>query len=204
MISSITDSSHHFLSHALNVPHPLPNHLLFIAFYPARDRDVGLLDPVKNAIALYVIPLTRSTHCTQHGIPLKHDQLLVLPSHHANSLKNWKAKPLRLFKILGHCLPPILRILTQPKNTPPKALTFVSTAPRRKGMLRNLCCTHEQHERVALTPTYPPHVQVLLLQLLNKQTSFPFHSLSGCQKDHQMAPATCSMALNASCNSSQQ
>jgi hypothetical protein len=45
------------------------------------------------------------------------------------------------------------------------------------------------------THALPPHMQIALPQLLNKHTSFPFHSLSGCQQDHRTAPATHTIAL---------
>jgi hypothetical protein len=66
--SSTMNANHHFLSKVLNTPHPLPDHSLFIASHLAREGGVGLRDPVTNAIASHVIPLSRSMHCSLHGM----------------------------------------------------------------------------------------------------------------------------------------
>jgi hypothetical protein len=191
---SIVNSNHHFLSQLLNTPYPLPNHALFIASYPAREGGVGLRDPIPNAIASFAIPLSRSVHYAQHGIPLGSDRVLLLANHYASSLHNWKAEPLRLFKILRHYLPPILLATTPDRETPPTITAFISARPR-KSILRNLYHTHKLAERTTLTPTFPPHIQVVLPQLLNKNTSFPFNSLSRRQRDHRIAPDTYTIAL---------
>jgi hypothetical protein len=133
-------------------------------------HHVGLRDPIPNAIASFAIPLSRSVHYAQHGI-------LLLANHYASSLHNWKAEPLRLFKILRHYLPPILLATTPDRETPPSITAFISARPR-KSILRNLYHTHKLAERTTPTPTFPPHIQVVLPQLLNKNTSFPFNSLS--------------------------
>jgi hypothetical protein len=80
-------------------------------------------------------------------------------------------EPLRLFKILRLFLPPILRLITPDINTPPTMNAFMDAQPKR-NILRNLYQTHKSNERIQLTPTFPPHIQIVLPQLLNKTTSF--------------------------------
>jgi hypothetical protein len=191
---AIINADHHFLSHVLNTPYPMPEHALFIASYPARDGGVGLRDPVTNAIASYIVPLSRSIHYIQHGIPLGKERLLNLAPYYVSSLSNWKSEPLRIFKILRLFLPPILRLITPDLNTPPTMNAFMEAQPKR-NILRNLYQMHKAKERTKLTPTFPPHIQIVLPQLLNKTTSFPFHSLSRRQKDHRISPSTYAMSL---------
>jgi hypothetical protein len=193
-IETIQDSNHHFISRLLNTPYPLPDHSLFIASYPARDGGLGLRDPSTNAIASYAIPLSRSIHYAHHGIPLGNDKLLILPPQYSISLHNWKSEPLRLFKILRHYLPKIIKSITLVGTEPMPLTTFIGMKPK-KNILRNLYQIHKQIEREYLTPTFPPHIQVVLPQLLDKKTSFPFNSLSRRQRDHRIAPATYTMAL---------
>lgn len=110
MAIKIIDANHHFLSRVLNSPHPLPEHSPFVASCPARKGGVGPRDPVANAIASYVILLSRSTHCSLHGISLRHERTLFLLTHCTNSLhSNWKSETLRMFKILRLYLPPSLQ-----------------------------------------------------------------------------------------------
>jgi hypothetical protein len=193
-ISSIVNSNHHFLSRVLNTAHPLPPHALFIATYPARDGGAGQRDPTTNAIASFVIPLARSLHYAQCGILLNRKKVLNLSPYYTRSLLNWKAEPLRLYKIFRFYLPQILRVITPLPNIPLSTTAFVATPPVR-NLLRSLYYSHKLAERAKLTPTFPPHIQVILPQLLTKTTSFPLHSLSRRQRDHRIAPATYTMAL---------
>jgi hypothetical protein len=189
--SSTTNANHHLLSKVLNTPCPLPDHSLFIASFPARDGGIGLRDPVTNATASHVIPLSRSMHCSLHSIATGKDQIIFLSAHCASSLHNWKSETLRIFKILGLCLPPITQA-TSMGNTPLlTSSAFIACKPTR-SILRNLSSTHKKVERETLTPIFPPHMQIIVLpaQLLNKTTSFPFHSLSRRQPDHRISPAT--------------
>jgi hypothetical protein len=43
--------------------------------------------PVTNAIASYIVPLSRSIHYIQHGIPLGKERLLNLAPYYVSSLK---------------------------------------------------------------------------------------------------------------------
>jgi hypothetical protein len=61
--------------------------------------------------------------------------------------------------------------------------------------MRNLYHTLKQTERTQLTPTFQPYVQKILPQLLDKHTSFPFHSLSRRQSDHRITTASYTIAL---------
>jgi hypothetical protein len=103
----------------------MPAHSLFIASYPARDGGVGHRDPVTNAIASFVIPLSRSIHYAQHGIMLGHDHVLTMPPCYSRPLTNWKAEPIRLYQIFRlypqqanlydrfHCYPSNAKLATQ-------------------------------------------------------------------------------------------
>jgi hypothetical protein len=190
--SSTMDANHHFLSKVLNTPHPLPDHSLFIASCPAHNGGVGLRDPVTNATASCVIPLSRSTHHSLHGITAGKDRTLFLSTHCASSLHNWESETLRIFKILRLCLPPITQA-TSTGNTPLTSSAFIACKPMQ-STLRNRCSAHKKAERETLTPSFPLHTQIMLPQLLNKTTSFPFHSLSRRKPDHRISPATFTIA----------
>jgi hypothetical protein len=200
--SSTTKANHHFISKALNTPHPLPDHSLFIASHHTRDGGVGLRNPVTNATASCIIPLSRSMHCSSHGIATRKDRTLFLSAHCASSLHNWKSETLRIFKFLRLHLPPITQA-TSTGSTPLTASAFIACKPMR-SILRNLCSAHKKAERDTLTPTFPPHAQVMLPQLLNKTTSFPFHSLSRRQPDHRISPATFTVAPKRTASSNHQ
>ena len=70
---------------------------------------------------------------------------------------------------------------------------FVLMPPAR-DILRNLRHARKLRKCANLAPTFPPHPQVALQQLLTKHTSFPFHSLSRRQRDHRIAPSTHAIA----------
>jgi hypothetical protein len=111
--TSIVIANHQFLSRALNAQHPMPPHSLFIASCPAQDGGAGLWDPITKAVTAHVTPLSRSTRCSQHGIPLGPDKFLCLNQRCTQSLANWQSEPLHVFNILKHCLPPRMpRLLT--------------------------------------------------------------------------------------------
>jgi hypothetical protein len=81
-------------------------------------------------------------HCSQHGIPLGSNKFLCSDHCCTQSLTNWKSEPLRLFNILNHCLPSILRSLTPPKDNPPAPSAFKSTHPKR-NVMQNLHHVHK-------------------------------------------------------------
>ena len=68
--------------------------------------------------------------------------------------------------------------------------------PPVQNNLRDLRCTHKLAEHAKLAPSFPPHIQVVLPQLLSKCPGFPFHSsLSQQQRDHRIAPAACAITM---------
>jgi hypothetical protein len=162
-LASILNTNHHFLACMFYTPFLSPLYALFIASYPAREGGVGLQDPTTNAIASYIIPLSRSIHYAEQGIHFQSQDLKLAPFY-ANSLCNWKAEPLRLFTIFCHYLPQTLTTLARPPDAPPTPAEFIK-APPRQNIMRNL-----YHTRANLTPTFQPHVQIILPQLLDKHT----------------------------------
>jgi hypothetical protein len=73
---------------------------------------------------------------------------------------------------------------------------LTNTQTQKEACCRALHSTHKQTKRDTLTPTFPPHMPwIILPQLLNKTTGFPFHSLSRQQPDHRISPATFTIAL---------
>jgi hypothetical protein len=72
--TSTVNANHHFSSHALNAPHPLPSRSLFTPSQPAQDGGMGLWDPVTNAVAADVTPSSPSRPCRHAPFSHHHSQ----------------------------------------------------------------------------------------------------------------------------------
>jgi hypothetical protein len=80
------------------------------------------------------------------------------PPQYTNSLHNWKAEPLCIFKILGHYLPPILCTIAIGADTPLTPSAFMAGRPIR-STLRSLYSTQASlaHSSGSLPTVFQGH-----------------------------------------------
>ena len=126
-------------------PH-LPLHTETLTRLPTSIAAIGYQYPSTAAIPNYIILLPRSTHYALTNISLSDGHNIRLPLIYTWALSSWIiSPPLQLFRILKHCLPPILSTL-YPTDTPTPANPFIwNSGSQHPGLLWKLYHLNKLH-----------------------------------------------------------